>query len=426
MLDNDQLKKISGKFDKLITNVTKSSGRKQPKVPGVVVGLTNEKSTVYYDFKGVLDLKTKEPVTKDTVFCYYSCTKAITALGLLTLVDQGKVNFDDEVRKFLPDIEKIWIVDKGTVDEKTGEFLKPPREPKTKVTIKHLLTQTAGFSYPFLNQEYGYLAFKKNPNLHSGNPTKELFSIDKMPLISEPGARFTYGHSIDWVGLVIENITGEKLGEYLKRAVFDKIGMKSCTFHMKTTENLIIVQRRTRSGELVNYSKSLILDPKIDMGGQGCFGTVEDYLKFIRMWLNYGFSPDSQVQIVNSDLAKYALKNHLPDGMTVTLDIPGLPDLPDGFSFCGMAVTGEDIATGRPKGTLYWSGLANLYYWIDFDNQIGGFWGSQVLPMADPQSLLGYFRMESAVYDVINGEDDNDDEDEDDEDEDDNDQSSKL
>ncbi|EGV62309.1 hypothetical protein PSN45_001034 [Yamadazyma tenuis] len=416
MVTTEQIRSIAKKLDKLLVNVTESkSPEKQPKVPGVVLGVTDANETLYFNYNGVLDLESNTPVTKDTVFCYFSCTKALTAFGLLKLYEQKKLSLDDEVRKYVPDIDELYIVDKGTVDPNTGHFTKPPRKPSTAVTIKHLLTMTAGMSYPFLSKEYSLLGSLRNPHISSGTPTRDLFKTDKTPLIGEPGQEFSYGHSMDWVGLVIESITGKTLGQYLKEVLFDPVGMSSCTFHVKNTQHLIRTHLRGRNGKIRLYPKGTQLDPVIDMGGQGCFGNVEDYLKFIRLWINFGYSPDAGKRLLQEDLAVYAVKNHLPANQVIKFDIPDFPDLKDGFTLAGMAVTEEEPATGRPVGSVYWSGLANLYYWVDHVNKIGGFWGSQILPMADPHSFLGYCKMEMAVYDTLGGDDDDDsDEDEDD------------
>lgn len=416
MLDETQKRKAAKKIDHIVNKFTSSKHGNPAKIHGVTVGLTSDKETFYYNFKGVMDPANGTPINKDTIFGYFSCTKAMTAMAILQLYELGKLKLSDQVSKYLPEFEQLYIVEKGTVDAKTGKFLSPPKKPTTKVTIWNLLTMTAGLSYPFLNDEYTILAKYIDPHINSINPTEELFKTEKTPLIHEPGTQFLYGHSMDWAGLIVQRITGKPLGQYLKQHVFDPVGMNSCTFHVKDQTNLLRLYRRTSKGQLVPLPHGVNLDPEIDMGGQGCFGNIEDYLKFMRIWLNYGYSPDGNVRLLNEDLVKYALKDHLPPGVTVRFDIEGIPQIPDGFTLAGMGLTKEEPATGRPVGTIYWSGLANLYYWIDLDNNLGGFWASQVFPFGDQQCFLGYCQTEMAVYDVIKGEDDDDDDDEDEED----------
>lgn len=416
MLDEGQKQKVAQKIDKEVKKLVSAKPGKEAKVPGITAGLTSDKETFYFNFQGVLNTETNEPLNKDTRFAYFSCTKAMTAFAVLQMYERGKLKLDDEVRKYLPAIEELYIVEKGTVDKKTGDFLSPPKKPKGKITIRNLLTMTAGISYPFLSEEYSLLAKYKEPHINSVTPALGLFKTEKTPLIHEPGQFFLYGHSMDWAGMVVEKVSGKSLSQYLKENLFDPVGMSSCTFHMKDNHNLITLYRRNSKGKLVSFPTGVTLDPEIDMGGQGCFGNVEDYLKLIRVWLNHGYSPDGKVRLLNEDLVKFAIKNHLPPGVTVHFDIPGFPQIPDGFTLAGMATTKETAPTGRPAGTIYWSGLANLYYWIDYENQLGGFWASQIVPLGDVHSLLGYCKMEMAVYDTINGEDDEDeDEDEDEE-----------
>ena len=146
-------------------------------------------------------------------------------------------------------------------------------------------------------------------------------------------------------------------------------------------------------------------DPEIHMGGHGLYGTVEDYMKFIRMWLNDGMGPDGP--ILSKETVEMAAANGLDDGMTINM-LPGVnpelsndaeffPGIPKTWAMTFM-VNDEDAPTGRPAGSLAWAGLANCYYWIDRKNGIGGYWATQIFPFADPTSVSGYLDFETAVY----------------------------
>lgn len=416
MLDSQTVGKLSKKFDLVLQKYTKRRQGEQPKIPAAAFGLTDENETVYINYEGMKNLETNEPLDKNTKFAYYSLTKAMTAFAVLKLQESGKLNIKDNVNKYLPDFDRIYIVDKDTVDAKTGEFLRPPRKPSSPATIFHLLTMTAGLSYPFLNREYFLLATRKNRLSKSSSPSMDHFTTENFPLIGEPGEKFLYGVSLDWVGFVVEKVSGKSLGDYLKEVLFDPVGMDSCTFHVRDASSVCKVYKRSRDGRM-KLDPGMPLDPAIDMGGQGCFGNLVDYLKFMRVWINYGYSPDAGRRLLGEDLTRYVLKNHLPPGITVRFELLPTPELKDGFSLAGMGVTGEEVPTGRPVGSVYWSGLGNLYYWIDLQNKIGGFYASQLLPMGDAHSFLAYCKLEMAVYDTFAGIDDDEEEDDDDDDE---------
>ena len=161
-------------------------------------------------------------------------------------------------------------------------------------------------------------------------------------------------------------------------------------------------------------------DPEIHMAGHGLYGTVEDYAKFIRMWLNDGAGPDGE-QILKPETVEMASRNHLPEGMFIKM-LPGVgatevaktvlpvsnprlsndaeffPGMPKTWALTFM-INEEDAPTGRPAGALAWAGLANLYFWIDRANGVGGFWATQIFPFADPTSVVGFLDFEKAVYD---------------------------
>ena len=147
----------------------------------------------------------------------------------------------------------------------------------------------------------------------------------------------------------------------------------------------------------------------VHMGGHGLYSTTTEYMKFIRMWLNDGAAPDGS-QVLKPETVAMASENHLPGDMKITM-LPGViaalsndaeffPGMPKSWALSFM-VNEEDAPTGRPAGSLAWAGLANLFFWIDRRNGVGGFWATQILPFADPASIGGYLDLETAVYDSL-------------------------
>ncbi|KAI3403406.2 hypothetical protein KGF56_003827 [Candida oxycetoniae] len=413
---DDQVERLGGNIDKLLSEITSVNEHGQPPLvaPACTMGVTDNKKTVILKTKGVRNLNEPEPATSEDLYAFFSCTKSITVMGALILYERGLLELDIPITKYFPEMGNIGVLEPGILDKKTGEYLRPPKAPKTPITARHLITHTAGFSYGFIHPDY-FTLITKGEKLDPIDPSMEFF-FKKTPLVHEPGSAWMYGHSIDWLGFIIEKISGVKLSTFLKREVFDPIGMNSCTFQKKTFENLVRVHYRKQDESLKLQERfSLSLDPKLDLGGQGCFGTVGDYLKFIRVWLNFGFSPDSGLRILSESTVKYAIRNHLPE--TINLEFIGLAHnfvddddddddgkvekKLDGWTLTGNAYCSNDLPTGRPKGSIYWGGLANLSYWIDFKNQIGGFYAVQVLPYMDESNIEYIQKFESEVYKVV-------------------------
>lgn len=413
---SEQKGALAARLNKLLTeDTTPKDG--VPGLPFAAAGVTTSRGNIFLEATGVRSLETMEKALPDHLLALFSCTKALTAVALLQLYERKKVDLEAPAKTYVPLIADILLVEKGLVDSETGEFKKPPRRPKTDVTVRQLMLHTLGFAYGFLSADCLALATKKNKHINALHPSKELFTTEKMPLVSEPGTKWQYGHSSDWVGLIVEAVSGHLLGDYLRDNVFAPLGMDSCTFHPKEGSRLAESYKRNsreKSGFTALHDKALDWDPKVDMGGQGCFGSARDYLKFLRMWLNKGVCGDSGRRILLTETADYAIQNHLPDGLGVDFATgPTGPDLkPDGYLLAGCAYNMNPLPTGRPKGSLYWGGLANLFFFIDFENDVAGFWGTQVFPHMDMVALPNYIRFEFATYGVLNGEEDDDEDEE--------------
>ncbi|MFO1048459.1 MAG: serine hydrolase domain-containing protein [Geminicoccaceae bacterium] len=278
--------------------------------------------------------------------------------------------------------------------------LRPPRRP---VTTRMLMLHTAGLGYDFFSKTYNRLAQEK------GQPSVITASKAALmtPLLFDPGEKWEYGSNIDWCGQVVEGITGKRLSEVLQAGVFEPLGMSDTTFALndRLRARLAGMHARNGDGSLTPMAFELPSPPEIDMGGHGLYGTVGDYMKFIRMWLNDGRGQHEQV--LKPETVRMAEKNQL--GELKVCMLPGVnPALSnDAEFFPGLSkswcltfmVNDETAPTGRPAGALGWAGLANLFYWIDRRNGLGGYWATQILPFGDPASFGGYMAFETACYD---------------------------
>ena len=384
---------LKGRLDAVLQGVVSGS----PRVPGVVAMVTDRERNIYEGAAGERVLGGPAKMTTDTVFAIFSTTKAITGTAILQLVEEGKLDLDAPAERYAPEIGKLQVIE--GFDAAGAPKLRAPKRP---VTTRMLMLHTAGFGYDFFNETYNRLAQEQ------GQPSVVTASRAALmtPLLFDPGDKWEYGSNIDWCGQVVEGIAGRRLGEVLRARVFEPLGMSDMTFALNDglRARLAGMHARNADGSLTPMDFELPSPPEVDMGGHGLYGTVGDYMKFIRMWLNDGRGPHGQV--LKPETVRMAERNHLGDKKVTMLPgvIPALsndaeffPGLSKSWSLTFM-VNDETAPTGRPAGALGWAGLANLFYWIDRQNGLGGYWATQILPFGDPASFGGYIGFESACY----------------------------
>jgi methyl acetate hydrolase len=371
-----------------------------PRVPGVVAMVTDRHRNIYEGAAGKRRLDQAAEMTTDSVFAIFSTTKAITGTAILQLVEQGELDLDAPAKTYAPDIGKLQVID--GFDAKGEPRLRPP---KRDVTTRMLMVHTAGFGYDFFSQTYNRLAQEK------GQPSVITSSKASLmtPLLFDPGDKWEYGTNIDWCGQIVEAITGKRLGDVFKARIFEPLGMKDTTFELTEAMRgkLAGVHARGADGSLTPMDFELPANPEVHMGGHGLYATVGDYMRFIRMWLNDGAGENGRV--LKPETVRMAAQNHLGDKKVTALPgvIPSLSN--DAEFFPGQSkswaltfmINDQQAPTGRPAGALGWAGLANLFYWIDRANGIGGFWATQILPFGDPASFVGYMNFETAFYESL-------------------------
>ena len=369
-----------------------------PRVPGVVALATNREGNIYEGAAGVRSLGNGAAMTADTICAIFSTTKAIAGTACLQLVEDGRLDLDAPAKNYVPEIGDLQVLD--GFDDNGDPMLRPP---KRDVTTRMLLLHTAGFGYDFFNEKYNKLAEDH------GQPSVVTASKAALmtPLLFDPGDEWEYGSNIDWAGQVVEGITGKRLGEVMSERILEPLGMDSTSFDLsgEMRSRMALIHSRADDGSLAPLDFELPPDPEVHMAGHGLYSTVEDYCKFIRMWLNDGMGPGGQ-RIVSRETVEMAAQNGL--GEMKIKGLPGVipflsnyaeffPGMPKSWALTFM-INDEDAPTGRPAGALAWAGLANLYYWIDRQNGVGGFWATQIFPFADPTSVVGYLDFETAIY----------------------------
>jgi methyl acetate hydrolase len=384
--------------------VVQSSVQGDARVPGVVAGVTDRTGIRFLEAAGKRSLTTNEDMTTDSVFAIFSTTKAMTATTALQLVESGDLDLDAPAKDYAPALGEIQVLD-GFNEDGTPRL----RKPKRDITTRHLLLHTAGFGYDFFNEKYNRLA-----NEH-GQPsviTSSRASIET-PTLFDPGEEWEYGSNLDWAGQVVEGITGKRLGQVMQERIFAPLGMSDTGFTMSAdaASRRASIHQREADGSLTAMDDMILpQDPEVHMGGHALYSTVPDYLAFQRMWLNDG-SSDSGEQLLRPDTVAWAVQNDLGDLKVKMLPgvIPALsndaeffPGLSKSWSYSFM-VNDVEAPTGRPAGAIGWAGLTNLFFWIDRQNGIAGYWATQILPFADGPSFTGYMDFETATYRALKG-----------------------
>jgi len=369
-------------------------------VAGVTAAVTDRDHLLYEAGFGERALGGNVPMTADTVGWIASMTKAITGTAAMQLVEQGKLDLDAPAGQWVPYLGTVQVLE--GFDDAGEPILRAPARP---VTMRHLLTHTAGFGYanwdPLVKR---YAELKQLPASNSGD-TRGL----ELPLIFDPGERWLYSIAIDWAGKVVEAISGQSLGTYMQEHILGPLGMTDTSYRLsdEMRRRKATVHRRTGAG-LETTNMETPQNPPSEMGGGGLYSTVHDYAKFVRMILNEGTGDDG-ARVLRAETVRTMSQNHMGDcrvcvlpttNPDVSLDAEFFPGQEKTWGLTFM-INPETAPTGRSAGSLAWAGLANSYYWIDPVKGIGGVYMTQMLPFVDEKSLGLYLDFEKAVYDSL-------------------------
>jgi len=359
----------------------------------------NDKGTIYSGAFGKRSLAQAQPMTVDSVFWIASMTKAVTTAAAMQMVEQGKLKLDQPASEILPDLASAQVLE--GFDATGKPQLRPVKRP---VTLRQLLTHTAGYTYDIWNENTG--RYEKQADLPGLITCKD--DALKTPLAFDPGERWEYGINIDFAGKMVEKVSGQRLEGYFRDHIFGPLGMADTSFRLSPSqrERLVAMHARGADGSLKPIEFEMPQEPEFFMGGGGLYSTGPDYLKFVRMFLNKGslegktvLRPETvammgQNQIGDTNVV--VLKTVMPDS---SLDAEFFPGMVKKWGL-GFMINTETAPTGRSAGSLAWAGLANTYYWIDPGKNIAGVILMQLLPFADPQALQTFAEFETGLYKV--------------------------
>lgn len=372
-------------------------------IPGVVAIAASGNDVLYQGAFGKRDLSKPDAMTLDSVFWIASMTKAVTAAGAMQLVEQGKLSLDAPIDEVLPDLAAPQVLE--GFDESGEPKLRPASKP---ITLRHLMTHTAGFAYNIWNGDCAqYLEKTGTPNIFSCQNVAL-----KTPIMSDPGTRWEYGINIDFVGKAVEAASGKRLDAYLRDHMFGPLGMNDTAFKITDDmrQRLVATHARGEDGSLAPIPFEIEQNPEFHMGGGGLYSTAGDYIKFTQMILNKGRGNGNQV--LKPETVALMGQNHIGDltiGKMTTVapmytnDVDLFPDIVKkwGLSFL---INNAKTPEGRSAGSLAWAGLANTYFWIDPARDVCGVILMQVLPFVDAKCLEAFAGFERGVYAGLDAE----------------------
>jgi CubicO group peptidase (beta-lactamase class C family) len=370
------------------------------RVPHVVAIGATDQGIVYEGAFGRQSMQSGPKVTPDSLFWIASMTKAVTAAACMQLVEQGKLDLDQTMDELLPELKSPMVLE--GFDAAGAPQLRPAARP---ITLRHLLTHTAGFVYSIWDEPMGrYEEVTGIPFI--GECRNESFLA---PLRFDPGERWEYGINIDWVGKAVEAVSDQSLEVYFREHIFEPLGMADTGFLISSAQKARVATMYSRGadGALASMPFEMPQRPEFFMGGGALFSTPRNYIAFLQMLLNDGTF--NGAQLLKPETVALMRQNHIGDLEVVTLKT-AKPDLSnDANFFPGMShkwglsfdINTEPGPAGRSAGSLCWAGLFNTYFWIDPTRKVTGTIMTQLLPFADADVLQLYADFESGLYDAL-------------------------
>jgi len=358
-------------------------------VPGVAVVVVDRDGVLYSGANGV---------DSDAIYRYASCTKAIASVAALQLIEQGRISLDDEVATHLPEFGKLQVLD-GFADD--HPILRPPSRPPL---VRELMNHTSGAAYFFTDAKIAqFHEITGIPSVLSGQKA----AVTEVPLSNDPGTIWAYGTSTDWLGLLVERVSGQGLDEYIDEHIAGPLGMSDLTFHPTPEQSarLMPLYGRTPEGGLAEFPLELPAEPEFWAAGHGLHGTADAYRRFIQALLRGGELDGAR--ILKEETVELAFSDSLrgvpmpAEGIPTTA--PELSNVVPPFPFAeswglGFHLAMEDVPDARRAGTGDWAGLFNLYYFIDRATGVGAMLLTQLLPFFDQGVVETFMLIEGTVY----------------------------
>jgi CubicO group peptidase (beta-lactamase class C family) len=330
-------------------------------IAGAVGFIARDGKIVYDKSFGLSDIKAKTPMRSDDIFRIASQTKAITSVALMMLFEEGKFLLDDPISKYIPEFSHPQVLDKFKEKDTTYSTVPAFRE----ITVRDLLTHTSGIDYPGIGSGNMRAVYAKS-NIPGGFGSDKIVlgdkirALGKLPLVHQPGERFTYGLNVDVLGYLIEVLSGENLDHYFHTHIFEPLGMNDTYFYLPSakSQRLVKVITEDNNHQLINISGDFVNYPLIAgtyySGGAGLSSTIKDYGIFLQMMLNKGEYNGKRL------LARRTVE-------LMTCNQIGELNLGNDKFGLGFQITSAKGQTklGISEGSFAWGGYFATTYWVD-------------------------------------------------------------
>ncbi len=343
----------------------------QKKLPGVVAMVADADGVIYQGASGKRDTVKNIPMTVDSIFRIASMTKPITSVAVMQLVESGRLKLDEPVATYLPELSQVQVLEE--FDASTGKAkLRPPKAPPT---VRQLLSHTSGFAYEFFDpQLHAYVATGAVPSARQGDD-----GFLKAPLLFDPGSRWEYGISTDWLGKLVEKVSGQTLEDYFRQHIFQPLGMTDTFFSVPSEKQarVVALHQRQEDGSFLEPPPQPFQPVRFFSGGGGLYSTASDYLQ------SETVAQMSRNQI--GELMLVELRSQIPQFARDPLRIPGSLDK---FGL-GFGINTKPVEGGRSRGSLAWAGIYNTFFWIDPPRKTCAVIMMQILPFMEAYENKG-------------------------------------
>ncbi len=363
-------------------------------LPGILTQVYRDGQLAHTGMAGLMDIERAKPMREDTIFRIYSMSKPITAVALMMLVEEGRLGLDDEVQQFIPAWKNLRVYAGGVpslVADTVGQFLTVA--PKRPMRVVDLVTHTSGLTYGFMARtgvDAAYRAQKIGDLQTPGGLDEFIAQLALLPLDFSPGDLWNYSVSIDVMGYLVQQLSGQSFGEFLRTRLFEPLQMSDTAFFCpaaKLDRFSSCYMPKSGGGLTLQddaQTSTFAAPPKLESGGGGLVSTANDYLRFCRMLLAGG-SLDG-VQILSPKTVAMFSTNLLPDGKLMTDMVPGAGMFTEagysgiGFSIgCGVNVDRAKTRLPGTEGEFFWGGAASTAFWIDPREKLAVVFMTQVI-----------------------------------------------
>ena len=375
-LDRDRLQQIDG----FLKAAYLDTGR----LPCTLLRVMHKGELVHESIQGHADVAASRPIDRDTIFRIYSMTKPIVSIALMMLVEEGRLQIDDPVHRYIPSWKNLRVYEGGTI--KTGWKTGAPRRP---MQVIDLLRHTAGLTYGFQLNTTVDAAYRRLGigEIEKGDMTLErmIELLAELPLEFSPGDWWNYSVATDVVGWLVQVISGMPLEEFLAKRIFRPLGMVETGFHVREGQGHRLAtcyQPNPKGGMAVQdqaETSSFLKPPSFVSGGGGLVSTADDYMRFAEA-LRTGVP-----RLVGRKTLELMTANHLPGGK----DLPQLSrsafseaayeGVGFGLGFATTTAVHKTMIAGN-NGDYFWGGAASTFFWVDPAEDLSVLFLTQLIP----------------------------------------------